>query len=557
MAVVQEALDIGESPDSHAKPRRVENGPLSPACGSELEDDAEDADFQLKEDVFSQAGDAHSYTPATPFSPAPRKFPSEMKTIKCTWEGCTKMFNRPARLASHLRSHTNQRPYVCEEPGCNKSYLEEKHLKQHVKGSHTHERAYQCDWENCGKAFLTATRLRRHREAHEGHNRFRCTAYPPCNQAFRKHQTLQRHIRSEHLQLAPFPCTFVDPVTSEPCKAGFDGPTGLRKHEVQVHGSLQFWCEQCATELDSDGLPVKSGFTTKALLDSHIRKSHFTCLFCPFKCSSRKELSKHAETTHPVSTPEAKKTSVKCSYAGCNKTFSKIFNLNVHVRTTHGGERYICGTFDLGNIDDLATWDRTQGCGKDLMTKSNLADHVRTKHLGLPSVTNTNRKRRCQDSENDGEGEKTGPPKLAKNKKPKVSVVDELLGDAYSRDERRTLRCTVPDCPHMFIRVYDLHTHLRTKHQLIDPTTDAPIDSGISDNNDSSLDQLQDQEGLDLDWGMQNSEQFWIGADDSHHVQQSDDQWLQDELEMRGLIDPDLQDIEQRVQYPDPEFLGL
>lgn len=534
----------------------------APDDDSDYEESVQDEESKPNEDVFSQADDAQSYTPATPFSPAPRKFPSEMKTIKCTWEGCTKMFNRPARLVSHLRSHTNERPFVCSEPGCGKSYLEEKHLKQHIKGSHTHERAYQCDWEGCGKAFLTATRLRRHREAHEGHNRFRCTAYPPCDQTFRKHQTLQRHIRSEHLQLAPFPCTYVDPVTSEPCGAGFDGSTGLRKHEVQVHGTPQFWCDQCARETDSNGAPVKTGFATKAQLDTHIRKSHFNCLFCDFRCTSRKDLSKHTDIAHPPTsaTTEARpKKSVKCTYEGCNKTFYKNANLNVHIRTAHEGERYICGTFDVTEVDDLSHWDMKDGCGKDFTTRANLADHVRTAHLGLPSVANMSRKRKAKNGAN-GISDQDGP-KLNKNKRPVTSVVDELLGDAYLGDERRTLRCAIPDCPNMFIRVYDLNVHLRTKHQLATPDMETP--AALPDvpemfkNQNSALEELQGQQSFDLDWDLQNPGQFWIGADDGTLLQRPEDQWLQDEVEMRGLIDPELQEMENLDRYPDPELLKL
>ncbi|KAF3347573.1 hypothetical protein VdG2_04295 [Verticillium dahliae VDG2] len=120
------------------------------------------------------------YTATTALSNRSRKFPSDFKTIKCTYPDCEKTFNRPARLAAHLRSHTDDRPYKCTHDGCDKTYREEKHLRQHVKGSHSQERSYVCTTEDCGKSFLTATRLRRHQES------------------FRKHNTLQRHIRAEH-----------------------------------------------------------------------------------------------------------------------------------------------------------------------------------------------------------------------------------------------------------------------------------------------------------------------------------------------------------------------
>jgi len=211
------------------------------------DDNDEEEDYKNDKSGSSDEGQTAD-TPVTPFSPGRKKFPSELKTIKCTWEGCIKTFNRPARLTAHLRSHTGERPFVCTYEGCDKAYLTDKHLQTHIKGSHTHEKKYACDWEGCDKSFLTSTRLKRHKEAHKGHDRFRCTGYPPCNQTFRKHNTLQRHIRSDHLELAPYPCTYIDPITGEACNAGFDGSVGLRKHEERVHGAAQFFCPQCIVE---------------------------------------------------------------------------------------------------------------------------------------------------------------------------------------------------------------------------------------------------------------------------------------------------------------------
>merc|ERR1712098_269576 len=203
------------------KRQRIERPP-SPPVEQTQETDDEDDEYRAEGGEFSE--EEHiADTPVTPFSPGRKKFPSELKTIKCTYEGCTKTFNSPARLTSHLRTHTNERPYACTYEGCDKTYFEDKHLQQHIKGSHTKERSFPCDWEGCNKSFLTSTRLNRHRNTHTGQHVYRCTAYPPCNEPFRKHQTLQRHIRSVHLLLAPYPCIYVDPVTSAPCNAGFDG----------------------------------------------------------------------------------------------------------------------------------------------------------------------------------------------------------------------------------------------------------------------------------------------------------------------------------------------
>lgn len=418
------------------------------------DDDDNDNEYHPEQDEVSEDDTMEAAdTPNTPFSPVPgKKFPSEYKTIKCTYEGCTKSFNRPARLQAHLRSHANERPFICTYEGCDKAYIEEKHLKQHIKGSHTHERDYTCDWEGCNKSFLTATRLTRHRKAHEGHERFRCTSYPPCNQAFRKHQTLHRHIRSDHLNLSPFPCTYIDPITNELCKAGFDASGGLKKHMERTHGAATFLCEECTVpgKFHEDGTPVPLAFTTNAKLQTHIKKEHANCMFCDRKCSSQALLQKHIDTQHSGTTLEERKN-IACEYPGCPKTFTKRANLQVHVRTVHEGQRFICGTFDVSQNPDLAAWNGNDGCGKDFVSKVNLEDHIRTSHLGLPSLLNARGRRKAIDSQ----------PRRSVRRAPEQTEIEELAG----YDSRRTINCVVQGCPHKFMRDYDFHEHMRIHHQ--------------------------------------------------------------------------------------------
>jgi general transcription factor IIIA len=519
-----------------------------------LEDD--ELDYQLENDGFSEDDLETAETPITPFSPGRKKFPSELKTIKCTVEGCPKTFNRPARLASHLRSHANVRPFVCNFDGCDKSYIEEKHLKQHVKGSHTHERSYHCDWEGCSKSFLTATRLRRHKLAHEGHDRFRCTTYPPCNETFRKHQTLQRHIRSEHLELAPFQCTHIDPITGVACNAGFDGGSGLRKHEDRVHGMPRYFCPECVIpgSMGADGSALNIGFTTEAQLQAHIKKEHANCPFCDRRCASQSALEKHIESQHSGTTL-AQRKNIPCTYLGCAKTFTKKSNLTVHIRTAHIGERYICGTFDVCNIPDLAPFDTSNGCGKDFVSKANLEDHVRTAHLGLPSVINAKRKRSIPVPDDDDDEYNPAGTSRKRRKGKKIfeqpSAFDELTGAVYDDDERRTIPCTVPGCRHKFMREYDLEVHLRTK-QHNPPATSANMESNTASMADQAFLSrgLIEEDGAEAnlggmyspaftDWEMQEQAlaggPFWVGADAM--AGSLPDQWAQDEMDMRRLID--------------------
>ena len=318
-------------------------------------------------------------TSITTSSRASRKFPSDLKTIKCTYAGCSKTFNRPARLAAHLRSHTNDRAFRCPYDGCGKNYLEEKHLTQHVKGSHTHEKKYTCEQPNCGKSFVTATRLRRHAAVHDGAERFRCRGYDGCDQSFRKHQTLQRHIRVAHLEQSAYPCG------NDGCSSGFDTAGALRRHVEREHGELKFWCDECGDAGGGGGSEeggCRVGFTTLLLLQAHMKREHSNCMFCDVRCGGQADLERHIEIYHSGTTVQDRKT-VVCTWEGCDKTFTRISNLNTHIKTAHEGVRFVCGEVDTFSTEDIADWNWVEeGCGKAFISKLKLEEQVRFVHLG-------------------------------------------------------------------------------------------------------------------------------------------------------------------------------
>ncbi|TVY30047.1 Transcription factor [Lachnellula hyalina] len=518
---IKESLHANESPSS----------PID-------EDDEDGSEYNHEKDEFSDDGGGGAETPVTPFSPGRKKFPSEYKTIPCTFPGCTKTFNRPARMKGHLVTHTNERPFPCPYDGCDKTYIEDKHLQQHIKGTHTQERKWICDWEGCNKSFLTGTRLRRHKEAHEGHERFRCTGYPSCNKTFRKHQTLQRHIRSDHLELAPFPCTYIDPITKELCNAGFDGAVGLRKHVERVHSDPQFVCPSCTipNSFNLDGTLKFLAFTTDSQLQSHIRKEHSDCMFCDKKCSSQRELQKHIESQHSGKTLDERKT-IPCTYFDCGKTFTKKSNLAVHIRTVHNGERFICGSFDVSSNITLEAFDPLEhACGKDFTSKASLEDHIRTGHLGLPSLINSKRKKPTE-TEMDFD----------------MDFIDDEDDDFAPKKKKRKARRQKPN---VIDEQYDREVHLRAAHPVL--TEAARFDSPFDFQPSGSF--FQDGGGnggegggmgigigtmtvqADIDWELQRQAldggAFWVGAGES--IVPNGDSWTMEEEEMRRLIDPDL-----------------
>lgn len=398
---------------------------LTPTTADDGADDAHanvdldpDLDPDLDLDLTSARSPASSdddaaaaSSPATAATTPRARFPSDLKTLACTWPGCSKTFNRPARLRDHLNSHTNSRPFKCPYDGCAKDYIEDKHLKQHIKAWHTHERKYVCPRDGCDKSFVTGTRLRRHQAVHEGADRFRCA---DCGQSFRKKETLHKHIRRDHLNQPAFECP-------EPgCAAAFPSKPSLKRHRDKAHGEAKFWCAEC---------PAPVGFTTESLLQQHIRHEHQGCIFCDYRPASRWELERHVEMRHSGKTLQDRRTHA-CTHAGCGKSFTKRSNLNAHVRTAHEGFRFVCGAVDLSGLL-FDAWDPAQGCGAKFSAKSRLEDHVRFVHLGQ------------QRPRLSGPVAATDP-------------IDDIAGVAAAPGQ--AVAC--PGCDGLFRRYHDLDVHL-------------------------------------------------------------------------------------------------
>lgn len=442
----EEELSLVEQLEGPALPSQSQSPPAAGAEAAASEGNGNDS-LELDPDSASVASVAStSLTHADPTTTvaatsinttttrASRRFPSDLKTIRCTFAGCTKTFNRPARLAAHLRSHTNDRPFKCPYDDCDKDYLEEKHLSQHIKGSHTNDRKYTCPEPRCGKSFVTNTRLRRHALVHEGADRYRCRGYGDCVQSFRKHQTLQRHIRTVHLGKSAYPCG------NDGCDAGFDTASALRRHVEREHGDLKFWCDECNAEGEGDDNGGRRvGFTTMLLLQAHMKKEHNNCAFCGVRCGTQSNMMRHVELYHSAKTVEDRKT-IACTWEGCDKKFTRVSNLNTHIKSAHEGHRFVCGQTDTydAKVSEIADWNfAEEGCGQGFTTRVKLEEHVLHVHLG-----------------------KKRPPKLY----PVPSMVAQAQQAQQALLDTRDLACPAYGCAARFIRHADLDRHIQNDH---------------------------------------------------------------------------------------------
>ncbi|KAL4630084.1 zinc finger protein 367 [Arapaima gigas] len=70
---------------------------------------------------------------------------------------CHRVFPREKSLQAHKRTHTGERPYLCDYPNCGKAFVQSGQLKTHQR-LHTGEKPFVCSEKGCGSRFTHANR---------------------------------------------------------------------------------------------------------------------------------------------------------------------------------------------------------------------------------------------------------------------------------------------------------------------------------------------------------------------------------------------------------------
>ncbi|KAL8733849.1 MAG: hypothetical protein Q9166_001837 [cf. Caloplaca sp. 2 TL-2023] len=360
-----------------------------------------------------------------------------------------------------------------------------------------------------------------------------------------KHGTLQKHILTVHEGRKPFSCK-VQGENGDTCGQDFETAGKLRAHEGRVHGGQRFWCSICITDTASEGNPMKqglkdgaAGFSTYAQLQEHIKTTHPPeCGTCGLVCSSQRELKSHVEVRHGTLSVDDRKTFV-CPEPGCGRAFTKKGNLNVHVEATHKAKKYVCGEVSLESLKNVEGWDGRNACGRALSTKGSLQNHIRTVHMGMGR-----RRRKASDQvlndPNDGN----------------TMNLMKLTGAGYHDNSRRRFVCLIPDCIFRFRRGYDVQIHLMTRHGLSEHDAEALIagaeghvGSMQADHEDLPENVMQDTDPKS--WHLMDTHgcehadndilteggRFWIGDESNDYEARGDDEWFEDEREMREVED--------------------
>ena len=148
------------------------------------------------------------HTDTVETGPAPQRSSSSVKkhpaTFQCTL--CPKKFTRAYNLRSHLRTHTDERPFVCT--ACGKAFARQHDRKRH-EGLHSGAKKLVCRGElsgkagqtwGCGRRFARIEPLGRHFRSEAG----RICIKPLLDAESAERQRQSREIGMQSLTVSPY-----------------------------------------------------------------------------------------------------------------------------------------------------------------------------------------------------------------------------------------------------------------------------------------------------------------------------------------------------------------
>ncbi|KAM3339297.1 transcription factor IIIA [Capsicum galapagoense] len=256
--------------------------------------------------------------------------------------------NRKEEGTEDAKGKEGSKMNVCEE--CGVSFQKPAHLKQHMQ-SHSIERPFMCHVDDCQSSYRRKDHLTRHLLLHQG-KLFECPV-DGCKSTFSFQGNMTRHVKEMHDQSASpkvdLPKEYV--CSEAGCGKVFKYASKLRKHE-DSHVKLE----------SIEALCLEPGcmkhFTNEKCLKEHIESchQHIVCEICGTK-QLKKNIKRHLRTHEEGPISER----IKCEFQDCQHTFSTRSNLAQHIKSVHLGTKpFSCSI---------------SGCGMKFAFK-----HVRDKH---------------------------------------------------------------------------------------------------------------------------------------------------------------------------------
>ncbi|XP_037808233.1 zinc finger protein 33B-like [Lucilia sericata] len=193
--------------------------------------------------------------------------PKSSKKLKCDY--CDKVFPTATRCKSHMRVHTDEKPYLCIE--CGKNFRGLSSLKIHML-RHKGEKNFECP--QCPKKFVCASGLYNHEKIHSNEKPFVCDI---CGSAFRMKDDLKKHERC-HKGIKKHKCDF--------CEMRFLTTEKQRRHMRTHTGEKPYRCQYCERAFAQSNDYIKH-------LRQHLGDNVYQCELCPLRFPLVRDLRAH------------------------------------------------------------------------------------------------------------------------------------------------------------------------------------------------------------------------------------------------------------------------
>ena len=109
------------------------------------------------------------------------------KQLKCFWPKCRYSCDGKSNLKKHISHHSNKKPFNCDE--CNQGFHQISNLLKHKGCIHSTDRPFICNQINCNKTFKIKSHLTKHKLRHTSVKSFGCDK---CDKRFKTYLDLSR-----------------------------------------------------------------------------------------------------------------------------------------------------------------------------------------------------------------------------------------------------------------------------------------------------------------------------------------------------------------------------